>query len=52
MSKRSELQKEYYKIYGNYKGTGKYSDDYVMWLEDQLLKLRKKYYMINVNYNL
>lgn len=37
MSKRCELQKEYYKEKGNYKGTGKYSDDYVKYLEDKLL---------------
>jgi hypothetical protein len=42
MSKRCELQKEYYKTNGNYKGAGKYSDDYVMWLENQLLELQKK----------
>jgi len=40
MSKRCELQKEYYKEYGNYKGYGKYSDDYVRWLEDEVLALR------------
>lgn len=34
MSKRCELQKKYYKKYGNYKGEGKYSDHYVKWLED------------------
>ena len=37
MSKRCELQKEYFKQYGNYKGTGKYSDDYVKWLEDKII---------------
>ena len=41
MSKRCELQKEYYKAKGNYKGSGKYSDDYVMWLEDEVLALRQ-----------
>lgn len=41
MSKRCELQKEYYKELGNYKGIGKYSDDYVKWLEEQVLELRK-----------
>jgi hypothetical protein len=40
MSKRCELQKEYYQAKGNYKGSGKYSDDYVMWLEEQVLALR------------
>jgi len=28
MSKRCELQKEYYKEYGNYKGEGKYDNHY------------------------
>ena len=37
MSKRCELQKEYFKDFGNYKGNGKYSDDYVKWLEDKVL---------------
>ena len=37
MSKRCKLQKEYYKEFGNYKGVGKYSDDYVKWLEDKVL---------------
>jgi hypothetical protein len=41
MSKRCELQKEYYKANGNYKGSGKYSDGYVMWLENQVLALRQ-----------
>jgi hypothetical protein len=41
MSKRCELQKEYYKANGNYKGTGKYSDEYVSWLEDEVLALRQ-----------
>jgi hypothetical protein len=40
MSKRCELQKEYYQAKGNYKGNGKYNDDYVRWLEDQILALR------------
>jgi len=40
MSKRCELQKEYYKKYGNYKGNGKYCDKYVKWLESELLELR------------
>jgi len=41
MSKRCELQKEYYQANGNYKGSGKYSDDYVMWLENEVLALRQ-----------
>ena len=40
MSKRCELQKEYYQAKGNYKGNGKYSDEYVSWLEEQILALR------------
>jgi hypothetical protein len=40
MSKRCELQKMYYQANGNYKGNGKYSDDYVMWLENEVLALR------------
>lgn len=40
MSKRCELQKEYYKEFGNYKGDGKYSDHYVKWLESEVLALR------------
>lgn len=40
MSKRCELQKEYYKEFGNYKGDGKYSDNYVKWLENEVLALR------------
>lgn len=40
MSKRCELQKEYYKDFGNYKGNGKYCDKYVSWLEEQILALR------------
>ena len=40
MSKRCELQKEYYKEFGNYKGVGKYSDHYVKWLENEVLALR------------
>ncbi len=39
MSKRSELQKEYYNKYGNYKGDGKYNDHYVNWLEDYIISL-------------
>jgi len=38
MSKRCELQKEYYKERGNYKGDGKYTDDYVAWLEEKIVK--------------
>lgn len=41
MSKRCELQKEYYQANGNYKGSGKYSDDYVMWLENKVLALHQ-----------
>lgn len=41
MSKRSDLQKEYYQANGNYKGNGKYCDKYVSWLEEQVLALRK-----------
>lgn len=41
MSKRCELQKEYYQKYGNYKGDGKYCDKYVKWLESELLEFRK-----------
>ena len=37
MSKRCELQKDYFQKRGNYKGKGKYSDDYVKWLEDKIL---------------
>lgn len=40
MSKRCELQKEYYQSKGNYKGNGKYKDEYVSWLEEQILALR------------
>lgn len=40
MSKRCELQKEYYQANGNYKGNGKYCDKYVSWLEDKILALR------------
>ena len=40
MSKRCELQKEYYQQYGNYKGNGRYCDKYVSWLEEQILALR------------
>lgn len=41
MSNRCKLQKEYYKEHGNYKGSGKYNDEYVKWLEDELIKLRQ-----------
>tara|TARA_R110000772_G_scaffold169187_2_gene281039 strand:- start:7 stop:225 length:219 start_codon:yes stop_codon:yes gene_type:complete len=37
MSKRTELKKEYYKEFGNYKGEGRYSDHYVEWLENKIL---------------
>lgn len=37
MSKRCKLQKEYHKEFGNYKGDGKYSDQYVKWLEEKLI---------------
>lgn len=40
MSKRCKLQKEYYKKHGGYKGNGKYCDNYVSWLEEQVLVLR------------
>lgn len=40
MSKRCKLQKEYYKEFGNYKGSGKYTDHYVKWLESEVLALR------------
>ena len=39
MSKRCELQKEYHRQFGNYKGNGKYSDRYVKWLESKILAL-------------
>jgi len=39
MSKRCELQKEYFKEYGNYKGEGKYNNHYVHWLENKVLAL-------------
>ncbi len=39
MSKRCKLQKEYYKEFGNYKGSGKYTDHYVSWLESRVLAL-------------
>jgi len=41
MSKRCELQKEYYQQYGNYKGNGKYCNKYVSWLENEVLALRQ-----------
>jgi len=37
MSKRCRLQKEFYQTVGNYKGKGKYSDEYVAWLEDKVI---------------
>lgn len=42
MSKRCELQKDYYQQKGNYKGVGNYSDAYVKWLEDKIMELRKQ----------
>jgi len=39
MSKRCKLQKEYYKEFGNYKGSGKYTDHYVSWLEIKALAI-------------
>ena len=41
MSKRTELQKEFYKEIGNYKGDGKYNDRYVKWLEDKILAAKQ-----------
>ena len=41
MSKRCELQKEYFKVYGNYKGDGKYSYHYVRWLEEKVLDYKE-----------
>lgn len=43
MSKRCELQKEYYQTKGNYKGIGKYSNDYVIWLEDKVMTCQHPY---------
>lgn len=40
MSKRAELQKEYYKQFGTPKGTAKVSEHYVKWLENKVLELR------------
>jgi hypothetical protein len=40
MSKRCELRKRYYQANGKYRGNGKYNDEYVRWLEDQILDLR------------
>ena len=42
MSKRCKLQKEYYKEFGNYKGSGKYTDHYVSFLETKVLE--KEFY--------
>jgi hypothetical protein len=42
MSKRCQLQKEFYKEYGDYKGKGKYNDTYVKWLESKLINLRNQ----------
>ena len=41
MSKRCKLQKEYYQQYGSYKGNGAYRDEYVKWLENEVLALRQ-----------
>jgi len=41
MSNRCKLQKEYYKKHGNYKGDGVYNDEYVKWLEDELIALKQ-----------
>jgi len=49
MSKRCDLQKEYYKKNGNYKGSGQYRDSYVMWLEDQILTLRNNQHDFSKN---
>jgi len=42
MSERCKLQKEYFQECGNYKGKGKYSDDYVKWLENKVLLYKKR----------
>lgn len=42
MSKRCELKKEYFKANGNYKGVGKFKDNYVEWLENKLIDLSNK----------
>ena len=39
MSKRCKLQKEYYKEFGNYKGSGKHTYHYVKWLESKVLAI-------------
>jgi hypothetical protein len=41
MSKRCKLQKEFFKLHGNYKGTGTYNDNYVKWLEDKVIEQDK-----------
>jgi len=47
MSKRCKLQKEYYQSNGNYKGKSKYNDNYVKWLEDEVLSLRGTVQIVN-----
>jgi len=42
MSKRCKLQKEYYKEFGDYKGSGKYTDQYVKWLEYYVIELLRE----------
>ncbi|QIG62300.1 hypothetical protein [Tenacibaculum phage JQ] len=42
MSKRCKLQKEYYKEFGNYKGSGKYTDHYVKCLENKVLAINNR----------
>ena len=37
MSKRCELKSNYFNEFGNYKGQGQYTDDYVKWLEDKVI---------------
>jgi hypothetical protein len=53
MSKRCELKKDYFQQRGNYKGNGKYSDDYVKWLEDKILAQQqvKKFDLADVGGN-
>ena len=47
MSKRCELQKEYYKECGHSKGVGKYTDHYVNWLENKVLELNTDSVIVN-----
>lgn len=49
MSKRCELQKEYYANYGSYKGNGKYNNYYVKWLEDIVLSSSQQKPEISIN---